>query len=304
MSTPFVSIVLPTRNGARTLPALLAGIARQQVNFGFEIIAVDSSSTDGTAELLRGRVDRLLTIYAADFDHGLTRNLGVEHARGELIVLMVQDALPASNSWLAALTAPLTADGTLAGTFARQRPRPESSALTRRHLARWAASSDEPRTTAIADRAEFEALPPLAQFERCIFDNVCSCIRRSVWSRHPFAKTPIGEDIEWARDVLLAGHRLAYVPEAEVIHSHDRSASYELARTRALHRRLYELFRLRTIPSLPLLARAIASSLAVHLRCERTARAIALAFVWPLGQYLGARSAIAGNQASRSGAVS
>jgi hypothetical protein len=61
-----------------------------------------------------------------------------------------------------------------------------------------------------------------------------------------------------------------------------------------LHRRLYELFRLRTIPTLPLLARAVASSVAVHWRLETSARAIALAFAWPLGQYLGALSAVRG----------
>jgi hypothetical protein len=77
-----------------------------------------------------------------------------------------------------------------------------------------------------------------------------------------------------------------------VIHSHDRPARYEFARTHALHRRLYELFRLRTIPTIPSLARAIASSLSVHLRRQRDARAIALAFAWPLGQYLGALSAV------------
>jgi rhamnosyltransferase len=170
------------------------------------------------------------------------------------------------------------------------------------------ASSETVRVTEVADRAELEALEPMAQVERCAFDNVCSCIRRSIWIEHPFRQTPIGEDIEWAREVLLAGYRLAYVPAAAVVHSHDRPARYELARTYVLHRRLYELFRLRTIPTLPLLARAIASSLAVHLRCQKEepgrvwagGRAIALAFAWPLGQYLGALSAIKGWKLRRS----
>ena len=292
MSPPLVSIVLPTRNGAATLPAVLDAIARQRVDFPFEIVAVDSSSTDGTADLLRGRVDRLIAIPADAFDHGLTRNLGIEQAGGELIVLMVQDALPASDSWLAELTAPLIADDTIAGAFARQLPRPDASAVTRYYHARWVASSAVARTSAVISRAELEALDPMAQLERCAFDNVASCIRRSVWSQHPFRRTPIGEDIEWGREVLLAGHRLAYVPAAAVIHSHDRSPRYELARTYRLHRRLYELFRLRTIPTLPHLARAIASSLAVHRRLRGGARAIALAFAWPLGQYLGAWSAV------------
>ncbi len=292
MSTPRVSIVLPTRNGAATLPAVLDAISRQRVDVPVEVIAVDSSSTDGTAELLRGRVDRLISIAVREFDHGLTRNLGIEQAHGELVVLLVQDAVPASDCWLAALIAPLLADERLAGTFARQLPRPDASPLTRSYLDRWIASSAVGRTVGVAGRAELDALEPVAQLEHCAFDNVCSCIRRSVWARHPFKPTPIGEDIEWAREVLIAGYRLAYVPAAQVIHSHDRSARYELVRTYLLHRRLHELFRLRTIPSLPLLARAIASSLHLHWRCDPfSGRAVALAFAWPLGQYLGALSA-------------
>jgi rhamnosyltransferase len=301
MSTPRASIVLPTRNGAATLPAVLDAISRQRADFSFEVIAVDSSSTDGTADLLRRRCDRLISIAAEAFDHGLTRNLGIEQARGELIVLLVQDALPASDSWLASLTAPLLADTRLAGTFARQLPRPDASPLARSYHERWIASSAVARTVAVTDRAELDALDPAAQLERCAFDNVCSCIRRSVWAEHPFKQTPIGEDIEWAREVLGAGYRLAYVPAAEVIHSHDRSARYELVRTYVLHRRLYELFRLRTIPSLPLLARAIASSLDVHWRCQPfSGRAVAFAFAWPLGQYFGALSAIKGWKLNRS----
>ena len=68
---------------------------------------------------------------------------------------------------------------------------------------------------------------------------------------------------------------------------------------------LYSLFGLRTIGSLRGLARAIAGSMRLHLRCERqagassggkagTARALALAVAWPLGQYLGGLSAARG----------
>jgi rhamnosyltransferase len=292
---------LPTRNGAATLSAVLDAISRQRIDRSFEVVAIDSSSSDGTVELLRDRVDALITIDANDFDHGLTRNHGIAQARGKVVVLMVQDAVPASDRWLDALTAPLFADECLAGAFARQRPRADASPLTRYYLDRWVASSPHARTMALTSRTEFEGLDPLAKFDRCAFDNVCSCIRRSDWCTHPFRPTPIGEDIEWARDVLLAGRRLAYVPEAEVIHSHERSPRYEFVRTRLLHRRLYELFRLRTIPSLPRLALAIMSSLVTHFRRQPfTVRAIALAFVWPCGQYIGGLSAVRGWKPTRS----
>lgn len=297
-----VSIVVPTRNGAATLPALLDAIARQRVGFPFEVVAVDSGSTDGTPDLLRPRVDRVIAIDAHAFDHGLTRNLGVEQARGELVVLMVQDAVPVSDTWLAALTEPFGADATIAGAFARQLPRPGASAIVRHSLSLWAASSATPHITGLtAD--EFARLAPMERLARCTFDNVCSCIRRTVWLRHPFRSTPIAEDIEWARDVLLDGYRLAFVPEAAVFHSHDRSARYELARTYQVHRRLYELFGVQTIPTLRLLARAVASSLRLHLRCERSTRALTLAVAWPLGQYLGALSAARGWTPRRSDRV-
>ena len=291
---PSVSIVLPTRNGAATLPAVLDAIANQQTGFEFELIAVDSGSTDGSLELLRRRADRVIGVDPSAFNHGTTRNLGVEQASGELVVLLVQDAIPASAGWLAALTAPFAADPELAGAFARQLPRPDASAITRHYHARWIAASDRPRVVALTPGVDLGSLAPMAQLDYCTFDNVCSCIRRSVWRAHPFRPTPIGEDIAWAREVLLAGHRLAFVPAAAVIHSHDRPARYELARTYLLHRRLYELFGLRTIPTLPSLARSIVLTLALHLRCQRSLRAIALALAWPLGQYLGARSAARG----------
>jgi glycosyltransferase involved in cell wall biosynthesis len=300
VTAPLVSIVLPTRNGAATLPALLDAIARQRVDFPFELVAVDSSSGDGTAELLRARADRLVTIPADQFDHGATRNLAIERSRGELIVLTVQDALPASDSWLAALTAPLRRDSRLAGVFARQTPRPDASGVTRAHLARWAGAAESPRTMTVSGPAEFGALSPAERLARCTFDNVCSCIRRSVWTMHPFKPTPMAEDVEWARDVLLAGHRLGYTPAAVVVHSHERSVGDEFARTRLLHRRLYELFGLRTIPSALALGRAIASTLPAHLRWEKSARAAALAIAWPLGQYLGARSAVRSSASSPS----
>ena len=305
MTTPLVSIVLPTRNGTTTLPAVFEAIGRQRVAFPFEVIAVDSASTDGTAEWLRSRADRVIDIPAGTFDHGLTRNLGIEHARGELIVLLVQDAVPASDGWLAALTRPLLDDRSLAGTFARQLPHSGASAITRYYLSRWVAASDAERISVVSNRAEFEALDPMSRFLRCAFDNVCSCIRRSVWAVHPFRSTPIGEDVEWAKAVLLDGHKLAYVPEAQVFHSHDRPASYEFHRTCVLHRRLHELFGVRTIPTIPLLARAVATTVALHLRIEpsKAGRGIALAVAWPLGQYLGALSAVKGWKPFRPGVV-
>jgi rhamnosyltransferase len=277
---------------------------------------VDSGSTDGTAEWLEQSpcVRRVVRIAPNQFNHGTTRNLGIEQARGEFVVLIVQDALPAADDWLARLVAPLRHDPRVAGTFCRQRPRPDARAITVSYLDEWAGASAEPRHVWFDDAAALAALPPAAQLQACTFDNVCSCLRRSVWQQIRFRATVIAEDLEWAQRALQAGYSLAYVADAAVVHSHDRSAGYELARTYLLHHRLFELFGLRTIPRSRDLARAIASSATRHLRCERRARlagtgaagrwrALGLAVAWPLGQYLGGLSAAKGYKPVRWRAV-
>src|SRR5262245_35564219 len=118
-----VSILILTRNGMETLPATLDSIAEQKREFPLEVVAVDSGSTDGTAELLANRADRMISISPATFNHGATRNFGIEHCRGDLVVLLVQDALPNSDNWLIALTRPLREEDHVAGSYARQIPR-------------------------------------------------------------------------------------------------------------------------------------------------------------------------------------
>jgi len=316
VNDPLVTIVLLTWNGGSSLRELVGVIARQQADFEFEIVAVDSGSTDGTAEWLEQApsVARVTRIAAHQFNHGTTRNLGIDQARGELVVLIVQDALPTSDDWLARLVAPLRRDPRVAGAFCRQRPRPDARAITVSYLEGWAGTSPEPRSVFFDDAHALAALPPGAQLQACTFDNVCSCLRRSVWQQIPFRATVIAEDLEWAQRALQAGHSLEYVADAAVVHSHDRSAGYELARTYLLHHRLFELFGLRTIPRARDLARAIAGSATRHLRCEQTARAagqgaagrwraLGLAVAWPLGQYLGGLSAAKGYKPVRWRAV-
>jgi rhamnosyltransferase len=302
VTPPRVSIVVPTRNGMATLPAVVEAIRAQETPLAFELLAIDSGSTDGTLEFLGRHADRMLTIPAASFDHGLTRNAALAEARGEYVVLLVQDAEPIGRSWLTALVEPLTRDPHVAGTFARQQPRPGASAITTRQIEGWAAGRRERRVVSL-DREQFERLEPLERLDRCAFDHVCAAVRRSVWLRHPYRATPIAEDLEWAREVLLAGHRLAYVPEAAVVHSHDRGARYEYARTYLLHHRLHSLFGVETIASRKALARAVASTVAAHLAWRRGSsapidrglggmvRAVSLGVALPAAQYRGAAAA-------------
>jgi len=301
--TPEVSIVVPTRNGAATLPTLLGALATQSDPAPRELIVVDSGSTDGTLDLVRAAADHVIQIAPSRFNHGTSRNLGVARASGRFVVLTVQDARPLSADWLTHLLAPLRQDETVAGVFARQVPRPDADAVTRHQLATWVASQTAPRVMRL-DPETFARLAPAERLTRCAFDHVCAAVRRTVWEASPFQATPIAEDLEWSRNVLLLGHAIAYAPEAVVEHSHDRGARYELARTWVLHQQLHRLFGLRSVPTLSALARSIVTTLRAHRRLVTASRvpsgsaqwrrAMGLAVAWPLGQFLGGWTAAGG----------
>jgi rhamnosyltransferase len=163
MNQTDISVVLPTRNGMATLPAVFERLDDQRKRFALEIVAVDSGSSDGTRELLASRVDRLIDIAPGDFNHGTTRNLGIESSLGELVVLLVQDAIPSSDDWLRALIEPLVIDQSVAGSFARQVPHVGASTLTRFYLSRWVTAGTERRIAWLRDPADLDAMAPMAR---------------------------------------------------------------------------------------------------------------------------------------------
>lgn len=294
-----IPIIVPTLNAGPKLADVLGAIRSQEGPYEPDIIAIDSGSTDGTLDCLRRHGARVLSVRRETFNHGRTRNEALKHAAGEFAVLLVQDAAPASTEWLAALVEPFGRDASIAGTFARQRPAAGASRVTTHYLGQWVAAQSEPRIVGPLAASTYAQMSPSERHAVCAFDNVCSCVRLSVWAVHQFPATPIAEDLEWARDVLLAGHRLAYVPEAIVEHSHDRSVTYELQRTYLVHQRLQAIFGLSTVPNLGSLMRAVALTVPANARVavgepRRRIRAVvhgaALGIAQPLGQYLGARS--------------
>ncbi len=241
-----VSIVIPTLNGGALFRQVLESIRGQATTRSVEILCIDSGSSDGTLETCREFDAVITTITPAEFNHGETRNLGVDKASAELVVLMTQDALPANDGWLEALLEPFD-DERVAGTYARQIPRDDADIMTRHRLENWITGGTERIVRQISSRAEYDALPPVERYRFCNFDNVCSCIRKSVWREIRFARADFAEDMEWSRDALLAGHKIVYQPVAAVIHSHNRSQVYEHRRTYMVVRRLNELFGYRPV---------------------------------------------------------
>lgn len=213
MTAPRVSVILPTLNGAATLPALLAALARAGAHHAIEIIAIDSGSRDATTDLLRAASATVLDLGGRPFGHASARNRAAAQARGEVLLYVTQDIEPVGDGWLAPLLAALE-PADVAGAFGRQIPRgasPEEAFMVNANYGTAA--------RVVATRSLREPFGPGATF----FSHAFGAAKRAVWQRYPIPDIVMSEDQAWARHVLLAGMSIAYVPDAAVYHGHRLS---------------------------------------------------------------------------------
>jgi rhamnosyltransferase len=308
-----VSVVIPVLNGGRVLEESLTAIRAQRGDFSLELLCLDSGSCDGSREVCTRFGARVIDVPSGAFNHGTTRNQGIALSGGEFVVLLVQDAVPVGEEWLATLLRNFVVPE-VAGVYCRQLPRLDADILTRRQLENWIAGKRE-RVVQELNGHSWVALTPWQRLELCTFDDVCACVRRTVWECIPYTATYFGEDIDWGKRVIKAGYALVYEPKAAVIHSHDRSAWYEYKRTYLCHRRLYALFGIHTVPTWHVAAICILRGVLkdadfVWLREKDFRRRVALLARVPLltcaavfGQYLGARDELTGKPLRVEGGV-
>ncbi len=244
-----VSVVIPTFNAGPEFEELLQKISSQERDFEHEIVVVDSESTDGTAELARRYGATVHQIAKQKFNHGATRNLGISLSRGEYIALTVQDSVPLDERWLYAMVENLERDERVAGVYSRQLPREEADVLTRAVVNARRTASLERREQPGESPKRYRRMNPRKRRRLATFDDVSSCIRRSVWEEMPFERTRFGEDLRWSKRVIEAGYKIVYEPRSAVIHSHERGVMYDLRRHYVDQRLSLELFGLRLVPN-------------------------------------------------------
>ena len=82
-----LSVVIPTWNGGERFGELLRVLDAQELDGdGFELVVVDSGSTDGTRERAIAAGAFVLAIDQRNFQHGRTRNQAIARSAGERVV--------------------------------------------------------------------------------------------------------------------------------------------------------------------------------------------------------------------------
>lgn len=215
------SIVIPVKNGGELLDQVLGKVFAQKTQFQYEVICVDSGSTDNSLDILKKYPCRLYEIPPQDFGHGKTRNFGAGKGTGEFIVFLTQDALPADEFWLENLIRGMLLDEDIAGGFGRHIPYPGCNVLDNRDINLHFKGFGETNTVHwMEDRERYQKDEGYTHFLAFFSDNN-SCVRRSVWEKYPYPDVNFSEDQIWMKRMIELGYKRVYCPDAAVYHSHN-----------------------------------------------------------------------------------
>ncbi|MDC4232653.1 glycosyltransferase family 2 protein [Actinomyces sp. B33] len=216
------TVVILTYNGERHIDEILRAVEDQRFEGSYEILVIDSGSTDATLDIIAAhpRV-RLHQIPNSEFGHGKTRNLAAHLARGEIVAYLTHDATPAHDRWLHEITAPFGISDRIVAVMGAQAPRASAFPLLRYEIRTMFAGFGPGYGTTLFYDDDFiqdEGVRNAVSF----YSDVNSAARRSTLTGPvPYRDVSYAEDQLLGRDVIDAGLIKAYAPRALVMHSNE-----------------------------------------------------------------------------------
>jgi glycosyltransferase involved in cell wall biosynthesis len=218
------SILIPAKNEVLNIRRCLDGVFSQSRG-KFEVVLVDSGSTDGTVESVARYPVRLYQIPPEQFHHARTRNYLAGLAKGEFLVFLNADACPATSDWLRALMENFK-DSQVGAVYGRQIPKPDCN-LERQYV--LANLYGEHKIVKEASRKKELG------YRYYHMSTVNAATRRCIWETSPFPEDlKISEDLGFAKKVLDSGWKIVYDPTASVFHSDNHTSG-------GLFRRYFDL---------------------------------------------------------------
>ncbi len=216
-----ITLIIPIYNASNHLDKLLKSLQNQSVNF--EIMVVDSSSTDNSIEIVKQYIDNIAVIKKEEFDHGGTRSKFAKKADGDILVFMTQDALPFDNKSIENLVKRFKEDDDVSvcygqqiayksanpfGTFLRKFNYPEHS------------------NERVYEDKKYYGLR--AAF---VSNSFCAYRKSSLEKIGYFEdRLILSEDMLAAANILRNGKKVCYVTDAKVYHSHNYTIWQEFTR--------------------------------------------------------------------------
>ncbi len=208
---PTTSWVIRTKNEEKWLAKVLETLFLQS-RLDFEIIIVDSGSTDKTLEIASSfPIRKIMKILPEEFNYSYALNLGIQEAWGKYLGIISAHSLPISRTWYAEAFRNF-ADPKVACVGGQYTSLPDGSyneklGDLRYHIYR------------ISQSDLFKGVQREEYFRE--ITNTNCIIRKDLWAIYPFDEgLRESEDMDWAMEMRARGYKTVFDPCFNVYHSH------------------------------------------------------------------------------------
>ncbi len=215
-------VIVPTLNAGSLWLDWLDAFKRQTIK-PVRLLVIDSESSDNSASHAIECGFEVKVINRSEFDHGGTRQYGVNCLNDvDICIFLTQDAILSSNVSLSGILKPFN-DDRVAAVCGRQ--------LQRKHATHIEAHA---RLYNYSSKSFLRSIDDVSSFglKTTFISNSFAAYRVSVLNKvGGFPGNVIfGEDMYVAAKMLNAGYKIAYAADACVYHSHDYSLWQEMKR--------------------------------------------------------------------------
>ena len=152
-----------------------------------------------------------------DFDHGGTRHEATTYSKADYLLFLTQDALPNNEFLVEKLLDGFAQDEGVKAAYGRQLPN-----STCREIEKYTRSFNYPSESRVKSKADLDILGIKTFF--C--SNVCAMYEKKTYDAQGgfVRRTIFNEDMIYAGGLIKNDYKIAYVADAEVIHSHNYNA--------------------------------------------------------------------------------
>lgn len=200
-----ISIIIRTYNEEEYIERLLISINKQKINTNYELIIVDSESTDNTVKICKKYNTKIITIKKEDFTFGKSLNLGIKNSKGDVCVFISGHCIPYNEYWLDELVKPLKI----------------------KNVGLCYGKQIGNNRTKISEHVIFKKWFPNNNLgiQNNSFCNNANCsIKKEIWNKTKYDEHVTGlEDIVFGNEIMKRGWKLYYNYNSIVYHIHNET---------------------------------------------------------------------------------
>lgn len=206
MNSPDISIIYRALNEDKFFEKSIIACKNQLLDdLTYEILLVDSGSTDRTLEIADKYNCRIIHIPRHKFSFGRSLNWGCEAALGKHLVFISAHCIPAHDKWLINLLTPIL-ENKVHYAYGSQIGSDESKFSEKQLFAKYFPSTNQ--------------IPQDGFF----VNNANSAITHHDWMKYRFDEHVTGlEDMVLGKRLIEEGRKIGYVADAPVIHIHEET---------------------------------------------------------------------------------